>query len=238
MDSRVYQPIRIFERDGRPHGELNRGRFLAELARGQSGFHVGCADYPMAEQRLASGTLLQAALAENSRSLLGIDLSSEGLDLLARHGFEPLRVMDAESIDLDGKLEFVVAGDVLEHMNKPGEFLERVPSLLQPGGSIVIGVPNALSLDVFRFALSGVERTHRDHTFYYSPKTLTELCARVGLLPTRLVFTVQPKEEHDSALFILLRDPLVKSVPRLAPGFLMEIRLPDFVDESYFYLWK
>ncbi len=66
-----------------------------------------------------------------------IGRASENLDLVV--------IGDIEHIDLqieEGSLDAIICPDVLEHLVDPWSMVERLKSLLKPGGVMVISVPN------------------------------------------------------------------------------------------------
>jgi SAM-dependent methyltransferase len=55
-----------------------------------------------------------------------------------------VRTGDLGTADLDGRrFDAVVLGDVIEHLPRPGEALDRIATLLAPGGAICLMVPDA-----------------------------------------------------------------------------------------------
>jgi 2-polyprenyl-3-methyl-5-hydroxy-6-metoxy-1,4-benzoquinol methylase len=233
----LYEPIRIFDPEGTIGLDLDRTGYLIREVAGKSVLHVGCADYPITEQRISEGTLLHEHLAGSAASILGVDLSSEGIEILRRHGFADVELMDAEQLMLTDRYDLIVAGDIIEHMSNPGRFFAQVGGLLKPGGEMIIGVPNAYSFNIVKYVLTGREPTHKDHTFFFSPKTLAQLCARFDLLPVKLCFTTQPKGRHESMPFIALRSVLLRAARRLAPSFIMHFRPRQTVDLGSYYEW-
>lgn len=234
----VQDSIKIFDSFGAPRLELDRKAYLQEQVKGRTVLHVGCADYPITRERLDTGSLLHENLMEYAASLTGVDLSDEGLAILREHGISNLLQADAEQLALDETFDIILAGDVVEHMNNPGLFMERARDLLAPGGQLIIGVPNAFTFNIIRLFLGQAEPTHKDHTFYFSPKTLAELGRRHGFAPTRLVFTVLPPDRYDSTRYIWLRERAVKLFPKLAPSMIVHFqRVEEAPDESY-YEWK
>jgi methionine biosynthesis protein MetW len=68
-----------------------------------------------------------------------------------------------------GPFDHVIFGDVLEHMVDPGPVLAASHGLLRPGGSVIVSLPNIVSLrarvqlamGVWRYADAGIfDRTH------------------------------------------------------------------------------
>jgi len=146
--------------------------------------------------------------------------------------------MDAENLDLTAKFDAILAGDVLEHLNNPGKFVERARCLLNRDAELIIGVPSAFTINNLKAWFGAGEHVHRDHTFYFSPKTLSTLCARYGLLPVRLVFTVQSPDAHETRGFILLRKIILGAFRRSSPSFIMHFKRDEDVDKSAYVEWK
>jgi predicted TPR repeat methyltransferase len=212
---------RDLEIAGRELGYVDRIRHICDAARGKRVLHVGCADYPITVERIERRQLLHDHLTAAADECLGIDLSAEGIAMLRAHGRDNVRVLDAVRIrELDMRFDLVVASDVLEHMTNPASFLEVVPDCLNPGGELLISLPNAFSWTILRPLLQNMEPTHYDHCFCFSVKTIAELCHRCGLRPVELAYSMQPPDE-ESPLFLWARSALVKFKPRMAPTFLM-----------------
>lgn len=240
MTEDLYSSLSIYDdaQKRTPSFVANRAEYICSLALGRSVLHVGCGDWPVTAHKLQSGTLLHASLAKAARSLTGVDLELRAIHCLREAGFADCIVCDAEHLDLDRRFECVVAGDVLEHVNNAGAVVAALARHLTADGLLVIAVPSALSIGGLRALLNRSENVHRDHTAYYSPKTLSALCSRYGLLPTSLVFTVQPPAEGDSIPYVKLRDALLQWRPGFAPSFVMTLRQAGVVDRSSSWTWR
>jgi SAM-dependent methyltransferase len=97
---------------------------------------------------------------------------------LEQAGIEDARV-DPASLDA------VTLWHVLEHVDDPGAALMRVAAWLRPGGVLLVGVPNAASLQA---RLAGGRWFHLDlprHRTHFTPEGLRTLLARHGLEPER-----------------------------------------------------
>lgn len=238
MATSIYSSLKIFDPAQRIEFKPDRAAYLVAQARGKRTLHVGCTDAPITADRLADGTLLHLTLRRVTQSILGIDISKEGLALLQAHGCDDVSLVDAEHLDLPERFECILAGDVLEHLNNPGMFIDGARRHLTDNGELIIGVPSALSAGIVKTWLHTREDVHRDHTFYFSPKTLAELCRRHGLLPTKLVFTTQPALPSESRLFVAVRSMLTRLQPALSPSLIMHFRPSETVDQSAYAVWK
>jgi len=234
----LYEPVKIFGSNTGITVESDKTAYLIRRVRNQSVLHVGCTDYPITKQRLNNKTLLHAALGESGKKVFGIDNSEEGIQILRDYGFDNVALMDAETMNLKGRYDLIVAGDVLEHMTNPGLFLARTADLLEEQGTLVISVPNAFSFNVLKYALTTGEPTHKDHTYYFSVKTLVELCGRFGFTPVALIFTAQQKDRYDSDLYIWFRTLCMRMAKTLAPAMIMEFKKQVVVGQSDYFEWK
>jgi SAM-dependent methyltransferase len=234
----IYQPLRIYSSDMRPALVTDRAAYLGECAADRDVLHVGCTDWPMTAERLKAGTLLHGRLHGRARSLLGIDISTEGIRTLRALGYDDVSDGDAERLGFTGEFDTVLAGDVLEHLNNPGLFIEGAGRALRPDGELVIAVPCAFTAQTLKTWLRGTEQVHRDHVAYYSPKTLAGLCARYGLSPVFLGFTVQPPDEGESGLFIRMREAVIRRFPTMAPAIIMRFRKDAAVSRAWSYCWE
>lgn len=228
----IYACLHIYDPAKSVSVEFNRLNHLAAACQKKRVLHVGCSDWPITESRITSGNLLHSRLEAVAESVIGIDLSEEGINIMRAHGFDNVQVMDAERMPFENEFDVILAGDVLEHMNNPGLFLESAKRALRPGGEIVIAVPSALTFANVKSWLKNREQVHKDHTFYYSPKTLSTLCSRFDLLPTKLRYTVQPAGEYESRWYILARSLILKVWPNAAPAIIMHFSNSESVDRA------
>lgn len=119
-----------------PENENTSQSVLLDLVgRHKSVLDVGCATGYLGEALIARGC-----------TVTGIEIDSEAAEE-ARTRLDRVIVGDLATLDLDAVLgsdrfDVVLMGDVLEHMADPAALLLRAASLLNPGGSVVISIPN------------------------------------------------------------------------------------------------
>jgi len=91
------------------------------------------------------------------------------------------------------KFDFVVLGEILEHVNNPVLFLEQLKKNLQNNADmIIITVPYCFGVRQMFSGLNQVERNNSDHRYWFSPYTLAKVCFESGLYPEELFFTGNP----------------------------------------------
>jgi 2-polyprenyl-3-methyl-5-hydroxy-6-metoxy-1,4-benzoquinol methylase len=163
---------------------VDRLDFLAEVVTGRNVIHIGFADAGCRDMQAGAGTWLHERLAARTRSLIGLDVDEAGVDASRQAGFVA-HVVDCRDPGAVAALglepaDVVVAGEVIEHLDSPGTFLDAVEQLLVPDGSLVLTTPNASGLGNALAAFAGFEVNHPDHVALFSCCTLTALLERHG----------------------------------------------------------
>ncbi len=154
-------------------------------------------DYPFQRQKADAGLriisrnmlrrLRSSGFSEQS-SLLDFGCGS-GLfvEWLRRRGYGESHRFDAyterfnDASALDRTYDFVMAQDVVEHVEDAGELLDQLIGLTTPGGAILIGTPNAEAIDL-RNAEAHRHSLHQPyHLHVLSERVLRELGTSRGL---------------------------------------------------------
>jgi SAM-dependent methyltransferase len=160
----------------------DRVELLRAIARGKRTIDLGFIDQGRMSTKQAEGTWLHAELKQVARELVGIDLDEDGVAHAGELGYEALHAdcQDGESLvalNLE-PAEVVIAGELIEHLDRPGAFLEAVKTLVAPDGVLVLTTPNSISLTNFLAALVGRELHNPDHVGWQSPQTAETLLGR------------------------------------------------------------
>jgi SAM-dependent methyltransferase len=183
---------------------------------------VGCTDHSEnigTSHGIGSPYWLHGRLKDMFPALYGIDISAENVRLLEEHGYRNLYVQSAESFDLPGKFNSIVAGELIEHLANPGLFLTRCREHLAPDGRVIITTPYPFSLFSILYALVKYPRTcsNTEHTCWLCPETLSNLAQRYGfkVLHFELVTDYLPGvPSWKYRLFVFLMRTLGRLLPR------------------------
>ncbi len=168
--------------------QVDRDSHLLHLCRGKKVLHLACAAWPATEEWCKDGSLLHLRLGKVTRQLAGFDWSEEGLETLKKHGVSDLHrlnLLDVDQVEegwakLGFEPEIIVAGELLEHLDRAGMVLESCRRMMSDNCRLVITVPNAFSVRSFLHVLLGYEKVARDHVSYYSYSNVRELAERNG----------------------------------------------------------
>lgn len=125
----------------------------------------------------------------NPRAIVhGLDISPEA----GKHAAGRLDRFACLDLDLDPlpdlgiAYDLIVMGDVLEHLKRPDLFLRNVGELLDPGGSMIVSVPNIANYSIrmrllagnFDYTDSGI--LDRSHLRFFTRRTIGDLLASCG----------------------------------------------------------
>jgi len=209
---------------------------LRAIACGRRVIDLGFVDVGWMQSKQSRGTWLHDVLARAARELVGIDADASGVERARGAGYDAFAA-DVESerglsaLGLE-PADVVVAGELLEHLDRPGDFLEAVKTLVAPDGILVLTTPNAHALTNVLGALAGRELVNPDHVAWFSWRTLATLLDRHGWRLERLAYYRFPTVESGARgprvffnTYQSLAQPLFRARPSLADGILAVARL-------------
>lgn len=214
---------------------VQRLEFISEMCTGKKVLHLGCTNAPYTEESIQDNMLLHFELEKRASSLYGIDADRNGIELLEKHGTKNLYFADLEDLDaLDLKETFdvIVAGEMIEHLNNPGLFLNGVRRFMNPDTKLLITTINAYcGMRFVWYGLRGkrgkAEPVHPDHVAYYSYSTLSLLLKRHELNVETFLFYDMGKEHrpHNHWYLNLINDVCVMIAPQWADGIIAVCKL-------------
>ena len=184
---------------------VDRVEWLVESCRGRRVIHVGFGDAGLRTEQDRAGRWLHARLAESASELVGLDSDAASVDRAVSEGYEAYEAdcTDRAAVEALGlaPADVVVAGEVIEHVDSPGPFLDALRPLCRAGGRLVVTTPNAGGLVTAAASLArGVEVNHPDHVVMFTWRTLTELMRRHGWRPSEAaVYVPVPRERGEQS---------------------------------------
>lgn len=116
-------------------------------------------------------------------NVVGIDIDVKSLNSMKQMGFN-VETMDAEKISFQKQFDTIFAGELIEHLVNPGQFLVSASGVIKKNGYIVLSTPNTYSLSrIFRVfqKFTNDPPVNPDHTTYYTPATISTLIHKCGL---------------------------------------------------------
>lgn len=179
-EPRVEPPNQWMHRLPRARG-VDKEEYLKEAVRDLSVVHVGFWGLADPTRREAlEGVWLHAELAKTAKCLIGLDIDPLGVEEARSAGFAAYAVdcrdpLGIKELGVHGEL--VLAGELIEHLDSPGQFLEAMHYL---GDTLILTTPCATSLISFTLALVHREGINPGHVALYSWYTLTNILQQHG----------------------------------------------------------
>lgn len=135
-------------------------------------------------------------LAEHGCRVTGIEQNPAAAEA-ARQFCDEVFVGDLDDFDFerelgDRRFDVVLCGDVLEHLKDPWSVLERVRSVLKPGGRVVASIPNiaernvVLNLILGRFEYQKLGLLDETHIRFFTAGTVQKLFESTGYVVARI----------------------------------------------------
>ncbi|MEO6052087.1 MAG: methyltransferase domain-containing protein [Pyrinomonadaceae bacterium] len=214
---------------------VQRLDLIRERCEGKRVLHLGCTNYPYTDQAIEHNMLLHFDLEAIADDVWGIDSDQRGIDILQARGSKQLILGDLERLDetnLDQTFDVIVAGEMIEHLNNPGLFIQGVKRFMNKESVLIITTVNAYcGMRFFYYGARGkrgkFEPVHPDHVAYYSYATLSTLVKRYDLQIERFLYYDLGNEHRPHSRWFLnkLNDICVKMAPQWADGVIALCRL-------------
>ena len=156
---------------------MNRTNTILESVIGPRVLDIG---YVGQMLRKGASNWLHDKLIHKGYDAWGIDISKDDVENDTKLGYPNLFVMNAENLDLPVRFNTIIAGEIIEHVNNPGKFLEKAYEHLEIGGRLILSTPQPFALLYILYALYKYPKTcpTTEHTIWFCPQTFRELAQR------------------------------------------------------------
>lgn len=134
------------------------------------------------EERRREGTFYLEHFSDLAAYAKGIDILTDAVSKAQAAGFN-VEVGNAETFTDDRQYDVIFAGELIEHVNNAGNFLDSSHRNLKTEGVLILTTPNAFSIAHISksiLSLTNEPPVNNEHTCYYTPQTLRQLVERRG----------------------------------------------------------
>ena len=165
-----------------PSGSVTRIDEILSRTRGPEVLDIGCSGQIGRRSVIGSPLWLHGRLLERFPATIGLEYDAANIAALRSSGIDAVVQGDAQDFDLGRYFDTIVAGEIIEHLDRPADFLACARRHLKPGGRVVLTTPYAFSLMFIFYAWFKYPRTcsNPEHVAWYCPATLTALAERNG----------------------------------------------------------
>ncbi|MEW6330034.1 MAG: methyltransferase domain-containing protein [Pseudomonadota bacterium] len=191
--------------------------------------HIRPGDHKILEIGCSSGATGHALKqAGKASEVVGVELTSEAA-AIARERLDRVLQGDIEQMELPfspGYFDYILCGDVLEHLRDPWGLLARLKTYLRDGGRVVSSIPNirnwrVLTSLVFRgrwdYAKAGI--LDSTHVRFFTKRNMVEMFENAGYVVEEVTHAdFGPKARMISRLTLklgeefLVRQYIVKAI--------------------------
>lgn len=146
---------------------------------------LGCVQHDAAAEQ--NDDWLHGHLRDHAHEVVGLDTLGPAVRELRERGYHVIEA-DAEDFALGREFDVIVAGELIEHLSRPGDMLECAHEHLRPDGRVVLTTPNVWrAIRLRRIILSPADyQPNPEHTSWYCPRVLRELFRRHGFSAYRV----------------------------------------------------
>lgn len=171
-----------------------RMEFVEQLVQGKKILHIGCLDHlPLIKGKIKKGLWFHQQLTNVASECIGIDIDQKGIDYVRSElGISNIYYGNLEQDDKIEQIssqnwDYVIFGEVIEHLDNPVFFLQKFISVYQNNfEQIIITVPNCYRLENLWGMLQNTEAINSDHRYWFSPYTICKVIYQAGLNITQL----------------------------------------------------
>lgn len=136
-----------------------------------------------------------------AKKLVGIELDPMRAEKLRKQGYN-VKTGNAETTLLNQTFDVVIAGDLIEHLNNPGVFLETVKKHMKKEGMFIFNTPNAYSINLIIRALINLGKVKQfdEHTFIFTEDLLKELLNRHKMKIIKVIYFSHKNKDLNSKI--------------------------------------
>ena len=130
----------------------------------------------------------------------GIEIVEKVADFASKYTDMKCTNIETYEFREDEMYDYIIFGDVLEHLVDPFKLVERLRSVLKPGGCIIASIPNILNANVifnllhghFSYEDSGI--LDRTHLRFFTKNEVIKLFQERGYEITKMIGSSHPSE--------------------------------------------
>lgn len=162
---------------------------IIKLCEGKDVLHLGFIQHSeLYEKKIAEGDWLHEKIAKVAKRLVGVDfLEKEIKRIKEKYGYECFYadVTNSEQMKkiYSDSYDVIVCGELIEHIDAPGEMLENLKKMMHRSTILIITTPNPWSKTRIGLIKKGILENvwlNKEHVCWYSYETLKQLLLRKG----------------------------------------------------------
>jgi predicted TPR repeat methyltransferase len=203
-----------------------RTDWMMGFVTGKSVLDLGCVRHSIEETEKPGW--LHGEIKKVAQRIVGVDYLEQAVLKLKQKNYDVV-CANVEVMQLDERFDTIVAGDLIEHLNNFGMFIERVKEHLNPNGVFILTTPNPVNLLRFISVLfRGDAGANPEHTCWFTERVIRQLFDRYGFEPIDIQYVDDSYQYYCNwkwVLFFPFNYILVKIRPQFAETLCIAFRL-------------
>ena len=178
------------------HGMISRESAITGIIRNTDVIHIGCSDHlQIIKDKIKNNIWLHKLISENSKSCIGIDIDNESIEFIKKElGYNNVfygNILTDEFKNIsESKWDYVVFGEIVEHLDDPVHFLKVFKAKYGDHVSrFIITVPTVYNKRQFTNMLNYREVINSDHRFWFTPYTISKVLVSAGYNPDKIIYS-------------------------------------------------
>jgi 2-polyprenyl-3-methyl-5-hydroxy-6-metoxy-1,4-benzoquinol methylase len=132
-------------------------------------------------------------LLSKTPNVVGIDNNKNAIRVLKKRGYN-VAYKDAQNFDLKKTFDFIIAGEIIEHLIDFNGFFKSLKKHMHKNTKIIITTPNVWNgFNFFSIIFRGKTRIHPEHTCWFCEKTFEQLIKKFDLKIDKCIYLHTPK---------------------------------------------
>jgi len=160
-----------------------RCNLIKKYIEGKEILDIGCiGDFPDLQfYPIENGSAPMNFMSLNAKKYVGIDYDLKRVRELNDKGYHNIIWADAQCFALEDNFDVIFAGELIEHLPNPGQFLDNVSRHLKNGGFLILSTPNVFSINHILRGVLGIQiKPYHEHTHWHCERTLAQLLKQYG----------------------------------------------------------
>ena len=178
------------------HEILSRESAIIRIIKNTSVVHIGCSDHiQVINEKIKNNIWLHKLITDNATDCIGIDIDKESIDFIKdelgyKNVFYGNILTDELKSIMDGKWDYAVFGEIVEHLDDPVHFLKTFKAKFGENVSrFIITVPTIYNIRQFTNMMNYREVINSDHRFWFTPYTISKVLVSAGYKPDKIIYS-------------------------------------------------
>ena len=170
-------------------GNIFRKDEIVNLCKDKSVLHLGFIQHSdLYKDLIKDDNWLHEKISKVSTKLIGFDYLKDDVEIIKKeYNYECYfaDVTRLEDVEYTEKLDIIVCGELIEHLDNPGLMLAGIKKYMHENTKLIITTPNPWSRNRLSLIKKGVyesEWLNKEHTCWYSFQTLIQLLERYNYI--------------------------------------------------------